>query len=117
VPSLGGPSRLGTGRFCRVPSQVRCVLRLGGGPAASPTGSKKYRWRRNDPQLDRKPLHLGFDQLAQRLLVAITECLRIEVAGPALDDHRGDGDHFRVDRQDCRGHRFDPVGSASGPSF
>jgi hypothetical protein len=55
-------------------------------------------WRNgNFPGFDREPLHLGFNQLAQGLLIAVSIRRRIETSGPLTDDRASDRDHLGVE--------------------
>ena len=55
-------------------------------------------WRRGHfPGFDREPLHLGFNQLAQGLLVAVSIHRQIETSGPLSDDRARDRDHLGVE--------------------
>ena len=55
-------------------------------------------WRSGHfPGFDREPLHLGFNQLAQGLLVAVSIRRRIETPGPLTDDRARDRDHLGVE--------------------
>src|SRR6516162_7992205 len=55
-------------------------------------------WRGRDlPGFNGEPLHLGFEQFSQGLLVTISIRRRIETSGPLRDDRLGDRDHLGVE--------------------
>src|SRR5205823_2227066 len=55
-------------------------------------------WRSGHfPGFDREPLHLGFNQLTQGLLVAVSIRRRVETSGPLTDDRASDRDHLGVE--------------------
>src|SRR6516162_5972090 len=55
-------------------------------------------WRGRDlPGFNGEPLHLGFEQFSQGLLVMISIRRRIETPGPLRDDRLSDRDHLGVE--------------------
>ena len=55
-------------------------------------------WRSGHfPGFDREPLHLGFNQVAQGVPVAVSIRRRIETSGPLTDDRASDRDHLGVE--------------------
>src|SRR6516162_5447671 len=52
---------------------------------------------RDLPGFNGEPLHLGFEQFSQGLLVTISIRRRIETSGPLRDDRLGDRDHLGVE--------------------